>query len=186
MCWAGHFQGWALLNHLEKLQHPSNTLRGSRSWPGVLAIMGAGCASVKRAMLIQFPRLIFFFSLLVFRNTEGQPPSQGKQNHHHRRQQHETQEGAGFPNIWRPRLPWRAQPRERKKGLRSAGIKVCPGCLSGFGLPQYIQIGFPERSRRHKQSQEMRQVEEQSCVLSAQSKQRQGKAHGGIRRCLFS
>lgn len=59
-CWAGHFQGWALLNHLEKAQHPPNTLRSSRSWPGVLALMGAGCASVKRGMLIRFPRLIFF------------------------------------------------------------------------------------------------------------------------------
>lgn len=32
-----------LLNHLEKTHRPSNILRGSRSRPGVLALMSAGC-----------------------------------------------------------------------------------------------------------------------------------------------
>lgn len=162
--------------------------------------MGAGCrvcASVWRGGVIRFPWLIFCFSPLVSWNTPGRAPARENRCDHQRRQQDETQEGAWSPNIWQGKASmtrstsgWKK--KKKKKALRSAGIKVCPGCLSHRGLPQHIQMGFPERSRSHKQTLEHKRGRKRRedeylkiCALSTQNKWSVSKAHGGRGRGFF-
>ena len=122
------------------------------SRPGVLALWEhvrvCVCVCVWRGGVIWFPWLIFSFSPLVSWNTPGRAPALVNRCEHQRRQQDETQEGAWSPNIWQGKASMtRTTPGWKKKeALRSAGIKVCPGCLSHRGLPQHIQMGFPEDS----------------------------------------
>lgn len=108
---------------------------------------------VWRCGIIRFPWLIFSFFFTVFlKHSSNQPErtdaiTRGDSWRRHRKD-------PGLQTSGRARLPWLPQPRDekRKKTLRCAGIKVCPGCLSHRGLPQHIQMEFPERSRSHKQT----------------------------------
>lgn len=85
-------------------------------------------------------------------NTPGRTLARENQCDHQRRRQDETQEEVWSPNIWQGKASMTCSTSGwKKKTLRSAGIKVCPGCMSHCGLPQHIQMGFPERRQSHKQ-----------------------------------
>lgn len=69
-------------------------------------------------------------------------------DHRRRRGQDETQEGAPVSqHLAEEDFHGCLHLGTEEKVLRSAGIKVCPGCLSHRGLPQRIQMGFPEKKR---------------------------------------
>lgn len=136
--------------------------------------MGAGCRecaqkrSVWRGGVIQFPWLIFsFFSSPPFSTTgvlqsshgvltpSAPPPPPRPEPERNKA----TTEGNWGRMRHRKGAPVSQHLAEEdfhgwlhlgteEKVLRSVGIKVCPGCLSHRGLPQRIQMGFPEEKKK--------------------------------------
>lgn len=157
------------VKHIERFQVMPRRfgINGTRVWSVRECLEGWG-NSISMANFL-------FFSIGVLKQVELQPERTDAITRGDSRMRHRKE--PGLQTSGRARLPCLTQPRDKKKkALRSAGIKVCPGCLSHRGLPQHIQMGFPERSRSHKQTLEHGRKKRgddeylKICMLSTQNK----------------